>query len=478
MISKVSQYWVEDPLRTISQPVRFTVSSDDSSNLAVGERLGIGFIRNARMMNTGNLPVFQYKTVTGSGSQLLYSRIYDKESVVVSIPSVSGKEIIEEEIEAYTTVELVPVIGLYDISDPARFMGYAVYTTKAWDSVRYVILLDTPIIDIPGKPSSSIAVPSIYYISGSSTVESIEIIGNLVSYRSDYSEGLIEENEDEDMIYTYDYVLVPVSSGGEIIYIPQRTTVGTDYTYRYSRSGSHEHSYIRKMSGNVYCTYFVSGDTYILSTRSLRSMNPPEMYPASGQSEYTRTENTVESGSLLYDMAEASISGSIRYLAVVNDINSKSSQYSQHGTAVYTGYDIIERPMSISYTESYSVDISVDINGRKKIIDSVVGEGDNYYERQSADGSCHIHEYGGNPVYMYSVRSTKEDMSKVVLGLSHKDIDHEKEILGSDVFKVESSIANTDMYCIRLRDRIVPTNLCGRLFTALAKVTTKRIARR
>ena len=52
---KISQYWIEDPLRSVSQPVQFTVEG------RVDISVGAQFVRSARLLNSGNLPVFSYK---------------------------------------------------------------------------------------------------------------------------------------------------------------------------------------------------------------------------------------------------------------------------------------------------------------------------------------------------------------------------------------------------------------------------------
>lgn len=89
---KISQYWIEDPLRSVTQPVQFTI--DGKIDISVGTQ----FVKSARLLNSGNLPVFKYKT-TVNGTEFSYSRIFDKECVGIYSPVVGGRVTTVEDIE-------------------------------------------------------------------------------------------------------------------------------------------------------------------------------------------------------------------------------------------------------------------------------------------------------------------------------------------------------------------------------------------
>ena len=103
---KISQYWIEDPLRSVTQPVQFTI--DGKIDISVGTQ----FVKSARLLNSGNLPVFKYKT-TVNGTEFSYSRIFDKECVGIYSPVVGGRVTTVEDIEKTVLDHPVMTFMLY-----------------------------------------------------------------------------------------------------------------------------------------------------------------------------------------------------------------------------------------------------------------------------------------------------------------------------------------------------------------------------
>lgn len=103
---KISQYWIEDPLRAVSQPVQFTV--EGKVDISVGAQ----FVRSARLLNGGNLPVFSYKTIVNN-TEFSYSRVFDREYVGIYSPSIDGGVITVEEIVKTVSAHPVMTFMLY-----------------------------------------------------------------------------------------------------------------------------------------------------------------------------------------------------------------------------------------------------------------------------------------------------------------------------------------------------------------------------
>lgn len=103
---KISQYWIEDPLRTVSQPVQFTVEG------RVDISVGAQFVRSARLLNSGNLPVFSYKARV-NGTEFSYSRVFEREYVGIYSPSVGGGAVTVEEIVKTVSAHPVMTFMLY-----------------------------------------------------------------------------------------------------------------------------------------------------------------------------------------------------------------------------------------------------------------------------------------------------------------------------------------------------------------------------
>lgn len=123
---KILQYWIEDPLRAMSQPVQFTV--EGRMDISVGAQ----FVRSARLLNSGNLPVFKHSTNI-NGVDYSYFRVYNRESVDISYPITEKLKRIEEYKEPveYTTygvgiyihnkIAAINAVDAYAFSDSKRF---------------------------------------------------------------------------------------------------------------------------------------------------------------------------------------------------------------------------------------------------------------------------------------------------------------------------------------------------------------------
>lgn len=114
---KISQYWIEDPLRTITQPVQFTV--EGKVDISVGAQ----FVRSARLLNSSNLPVFSYKNRI-NGTEFSYSRMFDREYVGIYSPVVGGGFVTVEEIVKTVSAHPVITFALYAGADRAAFGHY------------------------------------------------------------------------------------------------------------------------------------------------------------------------------------------------------------------------------------------------------------------------------------------------------------------------------------------------------------------
>lgn len=114
---KVSQYWIEDPLRAVSQPVQFTI--DGRVDVSTGSQ----FVRSARLLNSNNLPVFSYKTRV-NGIEFSYSRIFDREYVGIYSPVVGGGSVTVEEIVKTVLSRPVVTFMLYDVGSKYSYGHY------------------------------------------------------------------------------------------------------------------------------------------------------------------------------------------------------------------------------------------------------------------------------------------------------------------------------------------------------------------
>lgn len=146
MIRKASQFWIEDPLRKVSQPVLFITQADNEVDAAGKDGLGTTFVMNARLINSGNLPLFRHSVVNGDGVKFTYSRIFDKESVIINVPAAGGKEYIEEEV---TTTEVIDIMPAFELSDNSgNLVGLAICTSGLWEESGWnIVTFDSSLVD-------------------------------------------------------------------------------------------------------------------------------------------------------------------------------------------------------------------------------------------------------------------------------------------------------------------------------------------
>src|SRR5574343_1409677 len=120
MIRKASQFWIEDPLRKVSQPVLFITQAGSEADITGKDGLGAMFVRSARTINSGDLPLFKHYAVNADGVKFTYTRIFDKESVLIEVPY---KPIISvgKEVSRWRTItKLVPA---FEIRSEERRVG-------------------------------------------------------------------------------------------------------------------------------------------------------------------------------------------------------------------------------------------------------------------------------------------------------------------------------------------------------------------
>lgn len=136
MIRKASQFWIEDPLRKVNQPVLFITQAGSEADITGKDGLGAMFVRSARIINSGDLPLFKHYTVNADGVKFTYTRIFDKESVLIEVPY---KPIISvgKEVSRWRTItKLVPAFEISD--DSGNILGLVVCDGDGWtESGKY-----------------------------------------------------------------------------------------------------------------------------------------------------------------------------------------------------------------------------------------------------------------------------------------------------------------------------------------------------
>jgi hypothetical protein len=136
MIRKASQFWIEDPLRKVSQPVLFITQAGSEADITGKDGLGAMFVRNARIINSRDLPLFQHSVVNSDGVKFTYSRIFDRESVLIEVPYKAVKRISEVLYRQYVITKLVPAFEISD--DSGNILGLVVCDGDGWtESGKY-----------------------------------------------------------------------------------------------------------------------------------------------------------------------------------------------------------------------------------------------------------------------------------------------------------------------------------------------------
>lgn len=137
-MKKISQYWIEDPLRAVSQPVQFTVEGN------VDISAGMQFVNKSRNLNTSNLPVF-YNKQFDKDAVYVYSRMYNKESVSITRRQYVSTPTVKGDVKSRYIISPCAVFGLYDVSNIDYLMGYAICSLLDWNDVKYVQMFDDPV---------------------------------------------------------------------------------------------------------------------------------------------------------------------------------------------------------------------------------------------------------------------------------------------------------------------------------------------
>lgn len=200
---KISQYWIEDPLRAITQPVQFTVEGN------VDISAGMQFVNKSRNLNTSNLPVF-YNKQFDKDAVYVYSRMYNKESVSITRRQYVSTPTVKGDVKSRYIISPCAVFGLYDVSNIDYLMGYAICSLLDWNDVKYVQMFNKPLLHMSiftPDPNT----PEIRYKTADEVIKSLDLYCEYPS--ADYERVDDEPTKSESSGTTVDEVMITVLGG-------------------------------------------------------------------------------------------------------------------------------------------------------------------------------------------------------------------------------------------------------------------------
>lgn len=145
MIRKASQFWIEDPLRKVNQPVLFITQAGSEADITGKDGLGAMFVRSARTINSGDLPLFKHYAVNADGVKFTYTRIFDKESVLIEVPHRLVVSVGKKLSRWYTVTKLRPAFEISD--DSGDITGIIVCDEDNWTTSGKYYAIDKNSVD-------------------------------------------------------------------------------------------------------------------------------------------------------------------------------------------------------------------------------------------------------------------------------------------------------------------------------------------
>lgn len=135
MIKKVSSYWISDPSGNTKQSVTFILQGDNADELVGLERLGFSFVRFSRELNVNNLQIFSQRRLLPDNTELIYTKLFDRESLLIAMPPIIEPTLIEvEEYEPEEEKE-VSLLPAYEVSDGSgNIIGILVCNGGEWST--------------------------------------------------------------------------------------------------------------------------------------------------------------------------------------------------------------------------------------------------------------------------------------------------------------------------------------------------------